>query len=114
MFARIALYEQVDVDNLGPVVAWFQEHSTELNQGLAGYHGAMTLLDRDNACVVGLGLYDSAASAQAVDALMDQGPPPSMPAELQEILARGQRTHSGTYEVVESDGQLSVPDASAG
>lgn len=108
MFARIALYEQVDVDNWGPVAAWFQEHADELNQQLAGYQGAMTLLDRENACVVGIGLYDTHANAAALDAIMDQGPPPGMPEDLQEILQRGQRTHNAIYEVIDADGRLSA------
>jgi len=64
----------------------------------------MTLLDRENARVVGVGLYDTAAHARDVDAVMDQGPPPGMPPELLEILARGTRTHNGIYEVVQSAG----------
>ena len=51
-------------------------------------------------------VYDTHADAQAVDELMDQGPPPNMPEDLQEILARGERTYRGVFAVVQSDGDL--------
>lgn len=108
MFARIAMYEQVDVDNWEPVARWFEEHADELSQGLPGYLGAMTLLDREDARVVGIGLYDTAANARAVDAIMDQGAPSNMPEDLQEILRRGTRSYRGVFEVVQSDGGLSA------
>ncbi len=106
MFARLAMYEQIDVDNWERVAKWFEEHADKLNAQLAGYRGSMTLLDQENARVVGIGLYDTHADAQAVDELMDQGPPPNMPEDLQEILARGERTYRGVFAVVQSDGDL--------
>ncbi len=106
MFARVAMYEQIDVENWEPVAKWFEEHGEELNQRLTGYQGSMTLLDRESARVVGIGLYDTEANAREVDALMDQGPPSEMPEDLQEILMRGTRSHRGVYEVVQSDGRI--------
>jgi len=97
-----------DVDNWEPVARWFEEHADELSQGLPGYLGAMTLLDREDARVVGIGLYDTAANARAVDAIMDQGAPSNMPEDLQEILMRGTRSYRGAFEVVQSDGGLSA------
>jgi hypothetical protein len=108
VFARVAMYEQIDVENWGPVAKWFEEHGEELNQRLAGYQGSMTLLDRENARMFGIGLYDTAANAREVDATMDQGPPSEMPEELREILMRGTRPHRGVYEVVQGDGRLSA------
>jgi hypothetical protein len=107
VFARVAMYEQIDVDNWGPVARWFEEHAEEFNQRLAGFQGSMTLLDRDNARMFGIGLYDTAEHARDVDAIMDQGPPSDMPQDLQEILMRGTRPHRGVYEVVQGDGRLS-------
>lgn len=101
MFARLAIYEQVDVENLEPVLKWFEEHGEKLNRGLAGYQESMTLLDRENARMVGLGLYDTAAHAAEVDAIMDQGAPSEMPEDIAKILMRGQRTHRGIYEVIQ-------------
>ena len=106
MFARVAVYEQIDVEGWEPVSKWFKEHADELNRGLAGYQGSMTLLDRENARLVGIGLYDTAANAHEVDEVMDQGPPKGMPQELQDVLARGTRTQRGVYEVMEADGVL--------
>ena len=107
MFARVAMYEQIDVEGWEPVAKWFEEHGDELNQQLAGYQGSMTLLDRENARMYGIGIYDTADNARKVDAIMDQGPPSDMPHELQEILTRGTSTHRGIYEVVQGDGRLS-------
>jgi hypothetical protein len=107
VFARVAMYEQIDVEGWEPVAKWFEEHGDELNQQLAGYQGSMTLLDRENARMYGIGIYDTADNARKVDAIMDQGPPSDMPQELQAILTRGTRTHRGIYEVVQGDGRLS-------
>jgi hypothetical protein len=108
VFARVAMYEQIDVEGWEPVARWLEEHGEELNQRLDGYHGSMTLLDRENARMYGIGLYDTAENARKVDAIMDQGPPSDMPQELQEILMRGTRPLRGVYEVVQGDGRLSV------
>ncbi len=64
----------------------------------------MTLLDRENARLIGIGLYGTEADARDVDAVMDQGPPSGMPEDLQEILMSGTRTHRAVYVVVQSDG----------
>lgn len=106
MFARLAMYEQIDAENWDRVATWFERHGEELNQRLAGYHGSITLLDRESARVVGVGLYDTEANARAVDVLMQEGPPAQMPEDLQEILARGTRAHAGVYEVVQSGGRM--------
>ena len=68
--------------------------------------GSITLVDRENGRMVGIGLYDSEDNAREVDASMDQGAPEGMPEELREILMRGTRTSRGVYEVVQSAGSL--------
>ena len=108
MFARIAICDRIDVANIAPVVAWFQAHSDELNDQLPGYLGSQTLLDHESRRMIGIGLYDSEAHAQAVDAVVDQGPPPDMPHELQATLAQGEQTYRGVFEVVDCDGLLSA------
>lgn len=112
MFARVAMYEQIDVKNWEPVATWFQEHGEELNRQLAGYQGSMTLLDRENDRLIGIGLYDAEADARDADTVMDQGPPSGMPEDLQEILMRGSRSHNGVYEVLLRDGQMNPSRAS--
>ncbi len=110
MFARIAMYEQIDVDNWDRVARWFEEHNDELSAQLSGYRGSMTMIDTDNARVVGLGLYDTEADAKAVEAVMDQGPPPGMPEDLRQILLRGERTYNAIHRILQSDGRLSVAE----
>jgi hypothetical protein len=105
MFARVASYE-IDLENFGPVAEWFNQHGEALNQQLAGYLGSMTLIDRDNSTMIGIGVYDSEDNARKVDAVMDQRAPEEMPDDLREILMRGTRTSRGVYEVVQSAGQL--------
>ena len=68
------VYENIDVEGWEPVSQWLQDHADELNQRLAGYQGSATLLDRENARLVGIGSYDTAANGREVDAVMDQGP----------------------------------------
>lgn len=104
MFARVAMYEKIDTENWERVRAWFDEHGEELNRRLAGYRDSMTLLDRENAVVFGIGLYDTAEQAHEVDAVMDQGPPSDMPEDLREIMMRRTRSHRGVYEVLERNG----------
>lgn len=106
MFARLASYD-IDLENWGPVADWFNEHGEALNQQLAGYQGSITLVDRENGRLVGIGVYDSEDNARKVDAIMDQGAPEGMPEELREVLMRGTRTSRGVYEVVQSAGSLS-------
>ena len=108
MFVRVALYQDMDMEEFGPVAAWFEEHGAELDKGFAGLQGEMTLLDRGNSQMIGLGLYNTAAEAQAADVTMDQGPPPGMPEHLVAVLQRATRVHRGVYEVVSSRGRLSA------
>jgi len=49
MYARVAMYEEVDVGNWDRVAKWFKEHGDAMNQRLAGYMGSMTLVDSENA-----------------------------------------------------------------
>lgn len=106
MYARVAMYEEVDVENWDRVANWFEEHGDAMNQRLTGYMGSMTLVDRANARLYGIGLYDTEAHAQAVDAIMDQGAPSEMPEDLVAILQRASRRHRGVYDVVQADGRL--------
>ena len=105
MFARVASYE-IDIETWGPVAEWFDEHGEALNQQLPGYEGSMTLVDREQGQMIGIGLYDTEDNARAVDATMDQGAPEGMPEDLREILMRGTRTSRGVYEVEQSAGRL--------
>jgi hypothetical protein len=71
MFARLTVYENVDVDLTDRLGQWFETLDTNPFGDLPGYRGSMTLVDRDNARMVGIGFYASAGDAQEADALVD-------------------------------------------
>jgi hypothetical protein len=71
MVARLTVYENVDVDLTDMVRQWFETLDANPFGDLPGYRGSMTLVDRDNARLVGIGFYASAGDAQEADALVD-------------------------------------------
>jgi hypothetical protein len=70
MFARLTVYENVDLDLADQVKQWIEELETDPFGELPGYRGSMTLVDRDNARLVGIGFYANAGDAQEADALL--------------------------------------------
>ena len=70
MFARLTVYENVDVDLADQVKQWIEALETDPFAELPGYRGSMTLVDRDNARLVGIGFYASAGDAREADALL--------------------------------------------
>jgi hypothetical protein len=70
MFARLSIYENVDLDLADQVQKWFEATDDDPFADLPGYRGSMTLVDGDNARVVGIGFYASAGQAQEADALL--------------------------------------------
>jgi hypothetical protein len=71
MFARLSIYENVDLDLADRVKQWFESVDADPFGELPGYRGSMTLVDRDNARLVGIGFYTSAGAAQEADALVE-------------------------------------------
>ena len=72
---------------------------------LPGYHGSMTLVDRDNAQVVGIGFYDSAgvlAEADAVLAEIYAEGRERLPESIRDALNMTPES-VGTYEVAHRD-----------
>jgi hypothetical protein len=53
MFARLSIYENVDLDLADQVQQWFEAMENDPFGDLPGYRGSMTLVDRDNARIVG-------------------------------------------------------------
>ena len=49
MFARLSIYENVDLDLADQVKQWMEGLETDPFRELPGYRGSMTLVDRDNA-----------------------------------------------------------------
>jgi hypothetical protein len=70
MFARLSIYENVDLDLADQVKQWVETTETDPFRELPGYRGSMTLVDRDNARLVGIGFYASADQAQEADTLL--------------------------------------------
>ena len=70
MFARLSTYENVDLDLADQVTQWIETTETDPFRELPGYRGSMTLVDRDNARLVGIGFYASAGQAQEADTLL--------------------------------------------
>ena len=70
MFARLSIYENVDLDLADQVKQFMETLETDPFGELPGYRGSMTLVDRDNARLVGIGFYASAGHAEEADALL--------------------------------------------
>ena len=70
MFARLSIYENVDLDLADQITQWFETMETDPFRGLPGYRGSMTLVDRDEARMVGIGFYASAAQAREAETLL--------------------------------------------
>jgi hypothetical protein len=70
MFARLSIYENVDLDLADQVQKWFEATDNAPFADLPGYRGSMTLVDSDNARMVGIGFYATAGQAQQADALL--------------------------------------------
>jgi hypothetical protein len=106
MFARLSIYENVDLDLADQVTQFMETLQTDPFGELPGYRGSMTLVDRDNARMVGIGFYASAGHAEEADALLtttwveavaDQVPDTIRPA----LEMRPQTV--GLYEIVQRD-----------
>jgi len=105
MHARITTYENVDLALVDEVQRWMESLTEDPFAGLPGYTGSMTLVDRDNARLVGIGFYASAAQAQEAETLLTtlyeqsrtQVPEPIRPA----LEMRPESV--GLYEIVHRD-----------
>jgi hypothetical protein len=74
MFARLSVYENVDLDLADQVTEFMQTLETDPFNDLPGYRGSMTLVDRENARLVGIGFYASASQAEQAGALLAKMP----------------------------------------
>ena len=70
MFARLTIYENADIELAGRVQRWMEAQDADPFRELPGYRGSMTLVDRDNARLVGIGFYASAGQAQEAEAML--------------------------------------------
>jgi hypothetical protein len=105
MFARLSIYENVDLDLADRVTQFMETLETDPFGELPGYRGSMTLVDRDNARLVGIGFYASAGQAQEADALLTTWPKSvadQVPDTIRPALDMRPDT-VGLYEIVQRD-----------
>ena len=70
MFARLTIYENVDLTLADRVREHMEGMEDDPFAALPGLTGSMTLVDRDAARLVGIGFYRSAGEAEEADALL--------------------------------------------
>jgi|SRR5690242_9765401 hypothetical protein len=105
MFARLTVYENVDLTLAAEVQQWVESLESDPFGDLPGYRGSMTLVDRDNARLVGIGLYASAGHAHEADTLLSELYEQSrarMPESVRPALDM-QPESVGVYEIVHRD-----------
>jgi hypothetical protein len=105
MFARLSIYENVDLDLADKVNEFMETLKTDPFGELPGYRGSMTLVDPANARLVGIGFYATAGQAEEADALLATMPESlaeQVPATIRPALEM--RPDSvGLYEIVQRD-----------
>ncbi len=105
MFARLTVYENVDLGLADQVKQWMEGLDADPFGGLPGYRGSMTLVDRDNARLVGIGFYATAGDAQEADAMVGalyEQARAEVPETLRPALDK-QPDSVGLYEIVDRD-----------
>ena len=106
MFARLTIYENVDLDLADRVKQFMETSQTDPFGELPGYRGSMTLVDRDNARLLGIGFYATAGDAEEADALLSRMPDQvreQVPEELRASLD-WRPASIGLYDVAHRDG----------
>ena len=106
MFARLSIYENVDLDLADRVTQFMETLEADPFGELSGYRGSMTLVDRDNGRLVGIGFYASAGQVQEADALLTTTMPDTLADQVPDTIrpALDMRPDSvGLYEIVHRD-----------
>ena len=106
MFARLSIYENVDLDLADQVKQFMETLQTDPFGELPGYRGSMTLVDRDNARLVGIGFYASAGHAKEADALLTTTMPDTLADQVPDTIRPALETRPdsvGLYEIVQRD-----------
>jgi hypothetical protein len=105
MVARLSVYENVDLDLAARLQQWMEALEADPFADLPGYRGSMTLVDRDNARLVGIGFYASTGHADEagarIGALAEQART-RMPDAVRPALELEPDT-VGVYEIVHRD-----------
>jgi hypothetical protein len=106
MFARLSIYENVDLDLADRVKQFMETLDADPFGELPGYRGSMTLVDRDNARLVGIGFYASAGHANEADTLLTTSWHEAIADKVPDVIrpALEMRPDSvGLYEIVQRD-----------
>ena len=74
MHARVTTYEDVDLELVGRIQAFMETQQRDPFADLPGYRGSMTLVDSENARLVGIGFYESAGHAREAEAMLERMP----------------------------------------
>jgi hypothetical protein len=105
MFARLTTYENVDLGLADQVKQWMESSDDDPFGDLPGYRGSMTLVDRDNARIVGIGFYARAGQAHEVEGLlstMSEDLAEQVPEAIRPVLEM-RPVSVGVYEIVHRD-----------
>jgi hypothetical protein len=105
VFARLTVYDDVDLSVADAVRAFLEAQDADPFGELPGYRGSMTLVDRDNARLVGIGFYASAGQAEEADALvgaMYERVRDEVPADVRQALD-WKPDSVGVFEIVHRD-----------
>ena len=105
MIARLSVYANVDLDLADRLQQWMEADGAGTFAALPGYRGSMTLVDRDNARIVGIGFYDSAGDAREAEAqiaAINERGAAELPEELRAAVAMRPES-DGLYEVAHRD-----------
>jgi len=105
MFARLTIYENVDLDLADRIKQFMDTLQPDPFGEQPGYRGSMTLVDRDNSRLVGIGFYASAGQAHEADALLTTLPD-TLAEQVPDAIrpALDMRPESvGLYEIVHRD-----------
>ena len=105
MIARLSTYANVDLDLADRLKAWMDADGAGIYDRIPGYRGSLTLVDRDNARIVGIGFYASpglAAEAEAILAELHAEGRERLPAAIRGVLDQTPES-VGLYEVAHRD-----------
>jgi hypothetical protein len=102
MFARVTIYDDVDLGLEREALEWASTQGRGMSGALPGYQGLLTLVDRDDRRIVGISFYEGAEDARQADGLLSDVLPESLPEELRRALPT--QSYVGVLEVVERDG----------
>ncbi len=100
MYARVARFEGVDVEEAGRTLADADKIIGPLVEGLPGYRGQLQLLGGDGE-VLSVALFESEEDARAAEPTFDE----EMPRRLGDLFQgwQGRRVSAGRYAVVVDD-----------